>query len=362
MGPDRGRVSVALSIELQLPSAGATAAAVAFGPFLWDTAWPVYATPWRSRAGGRPFGPSTPRLRCHEAHHPDPLLERGAAAARDARRPPPRAARIRHRRVADHRRRLDRRHGRGRPAPRGRPHRAPDEQQGAGHRLPGRPRRLPEAAAPTSSSTPTPTTSTTAPTSPSSCGRSSRDAPTWSSATARSSSIEHFSPLKKLLQRLGSWVVRAASSTDVPDTTSGFRAYNREAAIQMLVVNKFTYTLETIIQAGKLLVATDHVADPHQPGHARVAPVPVDVGLRAPQRGLDLPHLRAVRAAARVLGRRRAARPGRASRSGSASSSPTSTAAAAGTSSRSSSAPCSSTPRCCSRRSASSATCSRPSA
>ncbi|HTB69363.1 MAG TPA: glycosyltransferase family 2 protein, partial [Solirubrobacteraceae bacterium] len=71
--------------------------------------------------------------------------------------------------------------------------------------------------------------------------------------------IEHFSPLKKSLQRLGSWVVRAASSTSVPDTTSGFRAYNREAAIQMLVVSKFTYTLETIIQAGKLLVAVDHV-------------------------------------------------------------------------------------------------------
>src|SRR5271166_4595436 len=71
--------------------------------------------------------------------------------------------------------------------------------------------------------------------------------------------IEHFSPLKKLLQRLGSWVVRQASSTSVPDTTSGFRAYNREAAIQMLVVSKFTYTLETIIQAGKLLVAIDHV-------------------------------------------------------------------------------------------------------
>ena len=71
--------------------------------------------------------------------------------------------------------------------------------------------------------------------------------------------IEHFSPLKKTLQRLGSWVVRQASSTSVPDTTSGFRAYNREAAIQMMVVSKFTYTLETIIQAGKLLVAIDHV-------------------------------------------------------------------------------------------------------
>jgi glycosyltransferase involved in cell wall biosynthesis len=71
--------------------------------------------------------------------------------------------------------------------------------------------------------------------------------------------IEHFSALKKLLQRTGSWVVRQASSTHVPDTTSGFRAYNREAALQLQAVSKFTYTLETIIQAGKLLVAVDHV-------------------------------------------------------------------------------------------------------
>jgi glycosyltransferase involved in cell wall biosynthesis len=71
--------------------------------------------------------------------------------------------------------------------------------------------------------------------------------------------IEHFSPIKKSLQRLGSWVVRQASETDVPDTTSGFRAYNREAALQVAVVSRFTYTLETIIQAGKMLVATDHV-------------------------------------------------------------------------------------------------------
>ena len=73
-------------------------------------------------------------------------------------------------------------------------------------------------------------------------------------------SIDHFSPLKKSLQRLGSWVVRAASETEVPDTTSGFRAYNREAALQLVVVNKFTYTLETIIQAGKQFIAVDHVA------------------------------------------------------------------------------------------------------
>src|SRR4051812_5877689 len=71
--------------------------------------------------------------------------------------------------------------------------------------------------------------------------------------------IEHFSPLKKSLQRLGSWVVRQASSTDIPDTTSGFRAYNREAALALQVVSKFTYTLETIIQAGKMTVAVDHV-------------------------------------------------------------------------------------------------------
>jgi glycosyltransferase involved in cell wall biosynthesis len=72
-------------------------------------------------------------------------------------------------------------------------------------------------------------------------------------------SNEHFSYSKRRLQRLGSWVVRQASGTEVPDTTSGFRAYNREAALQMQVVSKFTYTLETIIQAGKLTVALDHV-------------------------------------------------------------------------------------------------------
>jgi len=71
--------------------------------------------------------------------------------------------------------------------------------------------------------------------------------------------IEHFSPLKKRLQRFGSVVVRRASGTRVPDTTSGFRAYNREAALQVQVVSKFTYTLETIIQAGKMLVAVEHV-------------------------------------------------------------------------------------------------------
>jgi glycosyltransferase involved in cell wall biosynthesis len=71
--------------------------------------------------------------------------------------------------------------------------------------------------------------------------------------------VEHFSPSKKLLQRLGSWVVRRASGTDVLDTTSGFRAYNREAALQLIVVSRYTYTLESLIQAGKMSVAIEDV-------------------------------------------------------------------------------------------------------
>lgn len=63
--------------------------------------------------------------------------------------------------------------------------------------------------------------------------------------------IEHFSPVKRVLQRWGSWVVRVASDTDVPDATSGFRAFSREAALRLIVLTRYTYTLETIIQAGK---------------------------------------------------------------------------------------------------------------
>lgn len=61
----------------------------------------------------------------------------------------------------------------------------------------------------------------------------------------------HFSPIKKLLQKVGSWVVRLASNTKVADAPSGFRAYSREAAMQINVFNEYTYTLETIIQAGQ---------------------------------------------------------------------------------------------------------------
>jgi len=65
------------------------------------------------------------------------------------------------------------------------------------------------------------------------------------------SEIEHFSRLKKILQKLGSWVVRVASKTDIPDAPSGFRAMNREAAKRLHVFSEYTYTLETIIQAGQ---------------------------------------------------------------------------------------------------------------
>ena len=73
------------------------------------------------------------------------------------------------------------------------------------------------------------------------------------------SQIDHFSGSKKGLQRLGSWVVRRLSGTAIADTTSGFRAYNREAALGLLVTDNFTYTLESLIQAGKMMVAVDEV-------------------------------------------------------------------------------------------------------
>jgi len=65
------------------------------------------------------------------------------------------------------------------------------------------------------------------------------------------SQTDHFSPTKKFLQKLGSWVVRKASNTDIPDAPSGFRAISKECAMQLNVYNNYTYTLETIIQAGQ---------------------------------------------------------------------------------------------------------------
>jgi glycosyltransferase involved in cell wall biosynthesis len=73
------------------------------------------------------------------------------------------------------------------------------------------------------------------------------------------STIKHFSPGKKLLQKLGSWVVRMVSHTDIPDAPSGFRAISRQAAQRLVVFNNYTYTLETIIQAGQKNMAITSV-------------------------------------------------------------------------------------------------------
>ena len=70
---------------------------------------------------------------------------------------------------------------------------------------------------------------------------------------------EHFSPLKKKLQHFGSYVVRVASKSDIPDAPSGFRAYSRDAAMRLNVINEYTYTLETIVQAGRSKIAMTSV-------------------------------------------------------------------------------------------------------
>jgi glycosyltransferase involved in cell wall biosynthesis len=74
----------------------------------------------------------------------------------------------------------------------------------------------------------------------------------------RVETIQHFTPLKIFLQKIGSWVVRQLSGTHIPDATSGFRAYSRSAAMQVNVVSDFTYTLETIISAGNKNLAITH--------------------------------------------------------------------------------------------------------
>lgn len=71
--------------------------------------------------------------------------------------------------------------------------------------------------------------------------------------------ITHFSLLKKKLQHLGSWAVRKASNTEIPDAPCGFRAFSREAAMRLNVVNDYTYTLETIVQAGREKIAITSV-------------------------------------------------------------------------------------------------------
>ena len=209
-----------------------------------------------------------------EAHHPDPVPQRGRDAAGDARRSAEIGAGHRRHRDARHRRRLARRHGGRRARARRRPRRPLPPPQGPGGRVHGRASTRASSPAPTSSSTPTPTISTPA-----------RDIPRLArAAPERRGRHRHRRPQhprarstcrgrKKLLQRLGSWVVRQVSNTQVPDTTSGFRAYTREAALRMTIVSEFSYTLESIIQAGKKRMAIAHVPVATQPAHAAVAAV-----------------------------------------------------------------------------------------
>jgi glycosyltransferase involved in cell wall biosynthesis len=75
----------------------------------------------------------------------------------------------------------------------------------------------------------------------------------------QTATIAHFSPVKRILQAFGSWVVRQVSGTTVPDATSGFRAYSREAALRLNLFTRYTYTLETIIQAGKKGLRVGHI-------------------------------------------------------------------------------------------------------
>lgn len=78
--------------------------------------------------------------------------------------------------------------------------------------------------------------------------------------------VAHFSPFKKFLQRLGSYVVKTLSGVNVPDAVSGFRAYSRDAALQLNIVSPFSYTIEALIQAGKK--------------HMAVASVPVETNAK----------------------------------------------------------------------------------
>jgi len=71
--------------------------------------------------------------------------------------------------------------------------------------------------------------------------------------------VQHFSVRKRLMERFGSWVVRVASGTTVPDAPSGFRAYSREAALRLFVTSDFSYTLDNLIQAGKRGLRVAHI-------------------------------------------------------------------------------------------------------
>ena len=131
--------------------------------------------------------------------------------------------------------------------------------------------------------------------------RSSPARPTWWSATATSWRSSTSRATKKRLQRLGSWVVRQASDTDVPDATSGFRAYNREAALGAHRGVDVHLHARVAHPGGQEPGGGRPRRRRHERQDPRVAAVRVDVVLRPPQHAGDLPHLHRLRAAAGVL-------------------------------------------------------------
>ena len=239
-----------------------------------------------------------------EAHHPDPLLQRGRAAAADARRPAARGGGLRRRRVAGDRRRLDRRDGRGRARARRRPPRAPDQQQGPRGRLPGGHRHGAEARRRRDRQHRRRQPVLRRRTSRSSCARSSTGAPTWCRRPrGRRDRALLAAEEGAAAPRL---VGRAPGLLDL-----GARHDLGLPRLQPRGGDPDAGRLEVHLHAGddhpgRQAAGRDRPRPgPHQPEDARVAPVPLDGRLRAPQRGLDLPHLRPVRAAARVLEPRR---------------------------------------------------------
>jgi glycosyltransferase involved in cell wall biosynthesis len=106
------------------------------------------------------------------------------------------------------------------------------------------------SSGPTSSSTPTATTSTRRSASPTWCSRSSPGRADIVIADRQVHLVEHFSGPKVLLQKVGSRIVNKAASTDLPDAASGFRAYSRDSLMLLNTITRFSYCMETIIQAG----------------------------------------------------------------------------------------------------------------
>ena len=263
----------------------------------------------------RPVGRCTVHCPVHEAHHPNPVQGRGGSPPRHPARPPPPGPGVRRGRVAHHRRRLDGSDHRGRARARRRPHRPPDQQQGAGLRVPGGARRLPEARGGRhrqhrrGQPVLRPGRRAARAADPRRRGRHGRRRPRGHDDRALLAAQEEPAAPRLLGRAPGLVDLRAGHHVGLPRLQPRGRD----------------------LPPGGLALHL-HARDDHPGGQdargrrpraradereaARVAPVPVDVGLHPAQRRLDLPHLRDVRAAAGVHDRGRPGRRGRADRVG----------------------------------------------